>query len=187
MNRKDYLTTGTQTVAALFAAFNGFLKNILPEQIEIKTFLYGFLQISCLIIFLLLKFLILNRKKSNLWINIVIISFISVLISGFGYYYHSVNTLQKVGESNYMAISGTLSDSSKTFCNSNNYKNDKLLHTKSCEEGILFYATTADIPWIWTTASVQKNVAIFIIVYSVFVFSITVCIFALLELIPLKT
>ncbi|MGF1923684.1 MAG: hypothetical protein ACQUHE_05860 [Bacteroidia bacterium] len=181
---KNLLAGALQLVVAFYGAFGSVLQQILPAQIDQKEFIYNYIQIVCVVIFLLIKFVVLKDKTSKFWYWVIGVSFLIFLVAGFKFHQHAKSTLRFVGKSNFKAINGDLSERSKQFCNGDYYKNDPTLKHLSCERAILSISTALDLEWIYTPESVEKNVNKFSLLYVIIALSLSVTVFSLLELIP---
>ncbi len=179
------LTGAIEVVLTLFAAFGTSLRNVLPDVIEQKEFIYNMTQWICLAIFLFIKVLVFVWSKQNkLGVMIVFIgSFILLISSSWLYYDHTQNHLKKIecleGET---VITGELTPESIRTCTENK---GIILEGTSCEDFLLSDRTSGDYMRIWDPDSIKHNTDLFVIFYVVLVMSLSVCIFSLVEFIPI--
>ncbi len=181
--KNDTLKSGIEVVTALLGIGGSFLLNLLPNNGELgnTNFLYGTAHLTCLIIFLILKYLIF--KKSNIWFTVAVISAVLFVVFSFLYYSHSNNHYKKRGTSNVFVITAQLSDSAMNICNQNP---NAVRGYLDCEDFILSNYPADAYKWMWDKSSYETNKNLFIIYYFLIIFFISITIFSLIELINFK-
>lgn len=186
-NNNTTLTTALQIVVGLFGAFGAFLGDILPDIIINRKFIYGITQFSCLLIFLLLK-LTLNKsqllKDKKYWKLFTISMSILFFVFSFLYYNQQKNHLRDSPFNDQKIITGELTKSSLTMCESKQFQEEYIRMNIPCEEAIMKLRNEEDINQIWTPDSVKHNTDLFVFYYVLLVIFLSTAVFAAIELIP---
>ncbi|WP_284653284.1 hypothetical protein [Flavobacterium terrisoli] len=181
---KNILVIGIQVVLTFLGAFGAILKDILPNEIESKPFIYGITQFSCLFVFLILKAAFFKKKviKKSHWIAFASLMLVSFLVSSWFFYNHNRKAIILVGANAEKVIIGNeLTPRAKTAC-TNIKKMFPELTLKECQQKLLVEGTADDPTWIWTEPSIEQNEDKFVLFYILLVISLSAGLFSLVEL-----
>ena len=182
------LKNAIQLIVLLFAAFGGFLINIVPPGSEVKLPL-GIAQFIALALLLYISAfsvysLTLNKrrykKNYRTWLLIAGLFLLLTVFSAFGYFNQYEKRVVKVENWGLTFVRGELSAESMDAC-----KEDKINDNNRCEYELLTNYYTADQVVngrLWTKESVQISKMQLLIWYIAFIITLSVTLFAAIEL-----